>query len=540
MATDNKVAPSSWELGPEARSFVESSNESIFIFEIATDPAADDALVFVNEQTSDVFGYSRDELLHVDFLSLGCNEPSHHQLNMKEVRNKVVAEGPQGFEWHAKAKDGHLFWVEANIRHWPRDGRNYLIVRVHNIAARKQREADLQSAKDFAENLLETANAMVVRLDVDGNIQIINEAAEAITGYAAAEILGRNWFEVLVPKSRFPHVWEEFQRLRAGGLPKRFENPILTKFGEERFTVWRNNEIREQGQIVGTISFGVDITEHRQAEKALQESEARNLALLTAIPDVLLLLNNKGILLDFHFNGLPNLFTSLKDNLNRPIADALPSPLGELIVAACNRALETGAMQQIEHQMAANGPVEYLEARVVKSGEKTVFVMLRDITEGRKLQEQLMVSDRMASVGTLAAGVAHEINNPLAAIMANIELIISKFTKLAPQVPDDEVREIREDLTDALDATIRVKNIVSDLRIFSRSQEVRDGTVDIEHLLESSLRMAYNEIRHRAKVVRDFQPVPPVKWKRVSARASSPQHHRECGASDRRRTCRYQ
>ncbi len=179
-------------------------------------------------------------------------------------------------------------------------------------------------------------------------------------------------------------------------------------------------------------------------------------------------------------------------------------------MAACKRALENGAMQQIEHQMAAHGPVEYLEARVVKSGEKTVFVMLRDITEGRKLQEQLMVSDRMASVGTLAAGVAHEINNPLAAILANLELIVSKFAKLAPQVPDEDVREIRDDLTDALDAAIRVKNIVSDLRIFSRSQEVPDGPVDIEHLLESSLRMAYNEIRHRAKVVRDFQPVPPV------------------------------
>jgi PAS domain S-box-containing protein len=429
---------------------------------------------------------------------------------MKEARNKVIEEGPQLIEWHAKAKDGHLFWAEANIRHLPFGKRDYLVVRVRDIAARKQREAALQSAKDFAENLLKTANAMVVRLDVAGNIQIFNEAAEAITGYATAEMLGRNWFEVLVPKNRFPHVKEEFQRLMAGGLPKRFENPILTKFGEERFIVWRNNEIREQGQIVGTISFGVDITEHRQAEKALQESEARNRALLTAIPDILFLVNNEGVLLDFHSNGLPNLFIPLEDHINRPIQNVLPSPLGEQIVAACNRALETGVMQQIEYRMQGDSPVEYVEARVVKSSEKTVFVMLRDITEGRKLQEQLMVSDRMASVGTLAAGVAHEINNPLAAILANIELVISKFTKLALPIPDEEVREIRDDLGDALDAAIRVKHIVNDLRIFSRAQEVRDGPVDIERLLESSLRMAYNEIRHRAKVVRDFQPVPPV------------------------------
>jgi PAS domain S-box-containing protein len=264
MATDNTSSPSSWEMGPDLSSFLESSNEAVFIFKIATDPDAMDTLAFVNNQACELFGYSRDELFHLDIFSLSCGEPFHNQLMLKEERNKLATGGPQSYEWHAKAKDGRLFWAEISVQHFLLGSRNCVLARV------------------------------------------------------------------------------------------------------------------------------------------------------------------------------------------------------------------------------------------------------RDITEGRKLQEQLMVSDRMASVGTLAAGVAHEINNPLAAIMANIELVAAKFTKLASRMPDEEVHEIRDDLGDALDAAIRLKNIVNDLRIFSRAQEVRDGPIDIGPLLESSLRMAYNEIRHRAKVVRDFQPLPPV------------------------------
>jgi PAS domain S-box-containing protein len=78
---------------------------------------------------------------------------------------------------------------------------------------------------------------------------------------------GKNWFEILVPKDRYPYVWEEFTRLIGGGTPKTFENPILTKTGEERYVMWQNNQVRVNGEVVATISFGNDITERKQAEE---------------------------------------------------------------------------------------------------------------------------------------------------------------------------------------------------------------------------------------------------------------------------------
>jgi signal transduction histidine kinase len=157
---------------------------------------------------------------------------------------------------------------------------------------------------------------------------------------------------------------------------------------------------------------------------------------------------------------------------------------------------------------------------------------LRDVAlraERLKMQEQLLISDRMASVGTLAAGVAHEINNPLAALMANLAFATEDVSKLAHDVrqhdagPEDKAgspepeawmatrfREIEDALRDARESADRVRYIVRDLKIFSRSDEDKTGAVDVRRVMESSLRMAWNEIRHRARLVKEYGDVPLV------------------------------
>jgi len=125
---------------------------------------------------------------------------------------------------------------------------------------------------------------------------------------------------------------------------------------------------------------------------------------------------------------------------------------------------------------------------------------------------------RMASIGLLAAGVAHEINNPLAILMANLELATEQLIEMAhPQAEDAggaapiDLAEVAELVRDAQEAAERVRIIVRDLKMFSRSDdEDKTGPVDIHHLLESSIRMAANEIRHRARLVKSFGALPMV------------------------------
>ncbi len=141
-----------------------------------------------------------------------------------------------------------------------------------------------------------------------------------------------------------------------------------------------------------------------------------------------------------------------------------------------------------------------------------ISVVTRDISAKKRLENHLAISDRMASVGTLAAGVAHEINNPLAAVVANVDLAMEQVEQMvvgaAVSAPD--IAELRELLDETRAASMRIRNIVRDLKLLSRPDEDRRGAVDVRKVLDSSARMAWNEIRHRAELIREFGETPLV------------------------------
>lgn len=160
-----------------------------------------------------------------------------------------------------------------------------------------------------------------------------------------------------------------------------------------------------------------------------------------------------------------------------------------------------------------NGAHDFLvKSRLTRLG----IVIDREIREANarrdraRMQDQLMISDRMASVGVLAAGVAHEINNPLSAVIANLDMALEDVDAAHEAKGPIDPALLREGLADARAAAERVRNIVRDLRIFSRTEQERSGPVVIERVMESTLRMVTNEIRHRARLVKDYRPVPPI------------------------------
>ena len=162
-----------------------------------------------------------------------------------------------------------------------------------------------------------------------------------------------------------------------------------------------------------------------------------------------------------------------------------------------------------------------LSGRPLRATDGTItgaVAVVHDVTKERLAQEQLMISDRMASVGMLAAGVAHEINNPLGAALLNLETVNEMLKRPPFSVrsgvdgagPSRADIEIQESVADARAAVARVREIVGDLRIFSRHEDPSATRADVRQALESSLRMAFNEIRHRARVEREYGPSPFV------------------------------
>ena len=143
-------------------------------------------------------------------------------------------------------------------------------------------------------------------------------------------------------------------------------------------------------------------------------------------------------------------------------------------------------------------------ARLVPSIERELREA-QSRAEQRRLREQLMVAERMASVGTLAASIAHEINNPLSAVVANLELALRRLEGASLSVDD-----LRAELRDAHEAAHLVRQIVRDVRVFSRGGDERPGPVDVRQVLDSTARMAWSEIRHRARLHKQYDDVPPV------------------------------
>jgi len=133
----------------------------------------------------------------------------------------------------------------------------------------------------------------------------------------------------------------------------------------------------------------------------------------------------------------------------------------------------------------------------------------------RQTQAQLVQAGRMAAVGQLAAGVGHEINNPLAYIVSNLEHASEEVELLARELADvrgagPRLREVSQALREATHGTDRVRRIVRDLKTFSRPDDEKQGPVDLHAVLDSAVKIAMAELRPRAKLVREFGDVPRV------------------------------
>lgn len=138
---------------------------------------------------------------------------------------------------------------------------------------------------------------------------------------------------------------------------------------------------------------------------------------------------------------------------------------------------------------------------------------VQDVTEKKQIDARLVLTDRLASLGTLASGMAHEINNPLAYVIANLEYIREELRVIAADEGIQRLADLDDVLGDACEGADRVRRVVRDLRSFARDERgAVDGhpSADVNDALGFAVKMATNEIRHRARLVVDVPPLPRV------------------------------
>jgi PAS domain S-box-containing protein len=184
-----------------------------------------------------------------------------------------------------------------------------------------------------------------------------------------------------------------------------------------------------------------------------------------------------------------------------------PGPVGD---AYCENPIVTRSGEERR--------IAWHNTRILDRDGKTVATLSsgEDITEREEMRARLAVADRMASLGTLAAGVAHEINNPLAYILASLDFAARQVKAMAAPgragtpATAEELDVLEKAILQAREGSERVRAIAKGLRTFSRGDEDVRRPLDVTAVLESSIGMVLNEIRHRARLVRQYADVPKV------------------------------
>jgi PAS domain S-box-containing protein len=154
----------------------------------------------------------------------------------------------------------------------------YVNIYAHDITDRKRVQEQLRKEKDKAQKYLDVAEVMLLVIDAEQKVRLINQKGCKILGYNENDIIGQNWFDKFLPKRMIKDVKDIFEKLVAGEIEpfEYFENPVLTKEGDERILAWHNTVLRdEQGCIIGILSSGENITKRRKAEEKLLDYQEK-------------------------------------------------------------------------------------------------------------------------------------------------------------------------------------------------------------------------------------------------------------------------
>ncbi len=249
-----------------------------------------------------------------------------------------------------------------------------------------------------------------------------------------------------------------------------------------------------------------DITTRRNAERQLARSEASFRTLIETMPD--------GVIVH-RLGTIVYMNPSARRMLGYELDEDISGMMALDIVHPDERPKVIDRVMQV---MARGGPAPITEERLIRKdgatvvaevaahstvfdGEQSVLAIARDASARREVEAQLVMNDRLASLGRLSASVGHELNNPLAYVLGNLELMQREVARIA--LPPDVVARLEQHIGMIREGATRMRDIVRDLKTLARADVERPSPIDVQRVLDVCLNIAEREIAPRARLVRD-------------------------------------
>ncbi len=353
--------------------------------------------------------------------------------------------------------------------------------------------------------LAERSGNLVSRLDSRGNITYASGSSQRVLGYSSDEMIGKNGLELTHPDDR------EAQRAAFLDLVARGRDelpPITSRvrrcdgtyaYLETACYITRDST----GGIAEVYTCARDVTAQTEAKLALERSEASLRSMLDAMPDPVVV-HDRGMIVTVNRAFVDLLGWDSIDYFVGKYALANVHPDDkELVLARLESTLRH--RRTPEHRLVRRDgvaiPVEVTGVPCLYEGRVAALAMVHDLRERKRVEAELAAADRMASLGQLAAAVAHEINNPLTYVLGALELLRRDLPR---HVHDDgAATALLARVHDALDGLGRVRDVVRDLHALSTTDDAPTSAIDLHHVLDLAAATADHEIGHRARLERD-------------------------------------
>jgi PAS domain S-box-containing protein len=459
----------------EKYSIVEKSNDGIVILR-------NGLIEFANAKASEIYGYSKadtDGKPFINFIAPQCRAQV-----AEYYRKRLLGENTPGtYETIIINQHGFQTPVEISASVVEYEGVAATLAVLRDISQRKKAESLVRESEQKFKTLAEKSPNMVF-INKAGGIVYANPQCEEIMGYTIEELYDAGFnFMTLVAPENTESIRTNFAKHAAGKEVLPVEYTLITKNSGRIECILSTKLIDYEGAkaILGVVT---DITESKKAEEILKLQAA----LLDAESDEVFLHDLEGNLLYVNKSACLSHGYTREELLTMKLSQLDTTEDARLIGTRMRETLKNGqAVFEVNH-LRKNGtliPLEVHASLINLHGKTMILGAAHDISERKKVQQQLMAQDRLASIGQLVSGIAHELNNPLTSVIGFSELLLEK------QLPD----ELRADLKIINDEAKRTSTIVKNLLTFARQRPQEKYAVNINDPLQSVLQLRSHEQR---------------------------------------------
>ena len=442
----------------------------------------------VNQAYLNRSGYGRDELIGKNVSEIDVVDSEAEV----EVRiQRILASGSDLFVTRHRAKSGEIWDVEIGVSCARTGTRMRFFCFARDITDRIRNERIVLANERRLRKILEDVPLISISLDPEGRIVFANDRFLTLTGWRREEIIGKDWFETVLPADIRREIGNMFRESVARGdvgSYKTNENEILTRDGTRLLISWYNVVSKNPDDSIHNItSLGRDVTEHQRNEQALKESEERYRRLYRELPQPYQSLDENGCFLEVNDAWCQLLGYEREEVIGRWFGSFLPESNRPAFERNFPRFKAVGHIHIDGYELVAKDGtkrVASFDGKVAHRPDGTFLqthCILADVTERRTLEQKLAQAQKMEAVGQLTGGVAHDFNNLLQVIETNLELAREAIQGVLPNAADM--------IDAALNSERRGAELTQKLLAFSRKQTLRPRRLCVRDWLAGETRL---------------------------------------------------